>query len=155
MGETKLQKNIFTVMMCFGMVFGMTLYNIILHNGFSAEVLPLLLKEIWFVFLIAFLLDFFVVGPIAKKQVFRILKPDTNKIKIILCLASTMVVSMVLLMSVFGSVLMEGFTLNALKVYPKTVMLNFVAALPLNLLIVSPVVRTLFVKMFPPQTVNS
>nr|WP_319510469.1 DUF2798 domain-containing protein [uncultured Draconibacterium sp.] len=155
MGETKLQKNIFTVMMCFGMVFGMTLYNIILHNGFSAEVFPLLLKEIWFVFLIAFLLDFFVVGPIAKKQVFRILKPDTNKIKIILCLASSMVVSMVLLMSVFGAVFMEGFTLNALKIYPETVLLNFVAALPLNLLIVSPVVRTLFVKIFPPQIANS
>ncbi|WP_321371475.1 DUF2798 domain-containing protein [uncultured Draconibacterium sp.] len=155
MGETKLQKNIFTLMMCFGMVFGMTLYNIILHNGFSAGVFTLMFKEIWLVFIIAFLLDFFVVGPIAKKQVFRIVKPDTNKIKIILCLASTMVVSMVLLMSVFGSVLMEGFTLNALKIYPETVLLNFVAALPLNLLIVSPVVRTLFVKIFPPEVANS
>lgn len=155
MGETKLQKNIFTLLMCFGMVFGMTLYNIILHNGFSAGVFTLMFKEIWLVFIIAFLLDFFVVGPIAKKQVFRIVKPDTNKIKIILCLASTMVVSMVLLMSVFGSVLMEGFTLNALKIYPETVLLNFVAALPLNLLIVSPVVRTLFVKIFPPEVANS
>ena len=155
MGETKLQKNVFTVMMCLGMVFGMTLYNIILHNGFSAGVFTLLLKEIWLVFIVAFMLDFFVVGPIAKRQVFRILKPDTNKIKIILCLASSMVVSMVLLMSVFGAVFMEGFTLNALKIYPETVLLNFVAALPLNLLIVSPVVRTLFVKIFPPQIANS
>ncbi len=155
MGETRLQKNLFTVMMCFGMVFGMTLYNIILHNGFSAGVFTMLIKEIWLVFLIAFILDFFVVGPIAKKQVFRILKPDTKKIKVILCIAATMVVSMVLLMSVFGAVFTEGFTLNALKVYPKTVLLNFAAALPLNLLIVSPVVRTVFIKMFPPQAVNS
>ncbi|MDX8340891.1 DUF2798 domain-containing protein [Draconibacterium sp. IB214405] len=155
MGETKLQKNLFTVMMCFGMVFGMTLYNIILHNGFSAGVFTLLVKEIWLVFIVAFILDYFVVGPIAKKQVFSILKPETKKVIVILSLSTTMVVSMVLLMSIFGSVLTQGFTLNALKVYPKTVMLNFAAALPLNLLIVSPVVRMVFVKIFPPQTVNS
>nr|WP_319272817.1 DUF2798 domain-containing protein [uncultured Draconibacterium sp.] len=155
MGETKLQQNLFTVMMCLGMVFGMTLYNIILHNGFSGEVFGILFKEIWLVFIVAFILDLFVVGPIAKKQVFKLLKPGTNKIKIILCIASTMVVSMVLLMSIFGSVLMEGFTLNALKIYPQTVLLNFIFALPLNLLIVSPVVRTVFSKIFPPQIANS
>lgn len=155
MGETKFQRNAFTVMMCFGMVLGMTLYNIILHNGFSSNIFLLLIKEIWLVFLVAFVLDYFLVGPFAKKQVFSVLKPDTKKIVMILSISTTMVVSMVLLMSVFGSVLTEGFTMAAVQVYPKTVFLNFVAALPLNLLIVSPLVRLLFLKIFPEKLAES
>ncbi len=154
MGETKLQKQIFTIMMCLGMVFGMTAYNIILHNGFSGDVFKLLFKEIWLVFIVAFILDNFVVGPFAKKQVFARVKPDTKKIIIILSISSTMVVCMVFLMSVFGSILAEGFTLNAVKIYPKTVFLNFIAALPLNLIIVSPVMRTLFIKIFPQKIIS-
>ncbi len=34
MGETKFQKFIFTLMMCFGMVLGMTIYNMLLNEGF-------------------------------------------------------------------------------------------------------------------------
>ncbi len=155
MGETKLQKNIFTVMMCFVMVLGMTTYNIILHNGVSGDLFMQVLKEIWLVFAVAFVLDYFLVGPLAKKQVFKVLKPDTKKIIVILSISVTMVVSMVLLMSVFGAVFSQGFSLNAVKAYPKTVLLNFVAALPLNLLIVSPLVRVLFLKIFQAKTVNS
>ena len=154
MGETKLQKKVFTVLMCFGMVFGMTTYNIILHNGFTREVLNLLFKEIGFVFIIAFILDIFIVGPFAKKQVFSRLKPDTKKVVVILSISITMVVCMVLIMSVFGSVLAEGFSFKAVRIYPKTVLMNFIVALPLNLLIISPLVRVLFVKIFPHQTVN-
>ncbi len=153
MGETKLQKNIFTVMMCCGMVLGMTAYNIILHVGFSASVFRMLVKEIWLVFTVAFILDYFIVGPFAKKQVFSIVKPNTKKIIIILSISSTMVVCMVLLMSIFGSILSEGFSFNAVKIYPKTVLFNFIAALPLNLIVVSPLVRFLFLKIFPAKVV--
>lgn len=154
MGETKLQKKIFTLMMCLGMVLGMTTYNIILHVGFSIEVFKFLIKEVWVVFTIALILDLFLVGPLAKKLVFSILKPDVKKIKLILSISFTMVVSMVLLMSIFGSILMKGFTIDAIKIYPQTVSLNFIAALPLNMIIVSPLVRLLFVKMFPQKIVN-
>lgn len=154
MGETKLQKKAFTLMMCFGMVLGMTTYNIILHNGLTIDVFMLLLKEIGFVFIIAFVLDNFIVGPFAKKQVFSRVKPDTKTIVIILSISTTMVVCMVLLMSIFGSIVSEGFSFNAVKIYPKTVLLNFIVALPLNLLIVSPLVRALFIKIFPPKVVE-
>nr|WP_319401357.1 DUF2798 domain-containing protein [uncultured Carboxylicivirga sp.] len=155
MGETRKQKQVFTLMMCFGMVLGMTTYNIILHTGLNINVFSLLIKELGFVFIIAFLLDNFIVGPFAKKQVFSRVGPETKTIVVILSIATTMVVSMVLIMSVFGSIVSEGFTLNALKVYPKTVLLNLIAALPLNLLVVSPIVRGLFVKIFPPKVVKA
>ena len=149
MGKTRMQRKIFTIMMCFGMVFGMTAYNIILHDGFSHKVFNLIFKEIGFVFIIAFILDNFLVGPFAKKQVFSRVTPETKKMTIILSISLTMVGCMVLLMSVFGSILMEGFTLNAIRIYPRTVIMNFIAALPLNVFIVSPLVRTLFIRIFP------
>lgn len=154
MGETNFQRKIFTVMMCFGMVLGMTAYNIILHQGFSLQVFPLLVKQLWLVFIVAFILDFFVVGPFVKKQVFSRVTPKTKKVKIFLSIAISMVTSMVLLMSIFGSVFMEGFTIAALKIYPKNVFMNFIAALPLNLLIVAPLVRSIFPKIFPTSIVN-
>ncbi len=151
MGETNLQKRLFTVMMCFGMVFGMTVYNIILHNGLNGELFSILLHEIGIVFAIAFILDLFLVGPFAKKQVFSRVTPETKTIVVVLSISITMVVCMVLLMSVFGAIYTEGLSLNALKIYPKTVGLNFIAALPLNLLIVSPLVRFTHLKIFPPK----
>ena len=136
-------------MMCFGMVFGMTLYNIVLHEGWTSQVFSHLLDEMWLVFAIALILDLFLVGPLAKKFVFHILQPEAKTIIKIISIASTMVISMVLLMSIFGVIYTEGLTVNALKMYPKTVLLNFIAAYPLNLLIVSPVVRFLFARIFP------
>ena len=59
-----------------------------------------------------------------------------------------MVVGMVLCMSVYGSIVAVGFTSTALKIYPMVVLRNFVMALPLNLLVVSPTVRFLFGKIF-------
>lgn len=153
MGQTKLQKFIFTLMMCFGMVLGMTVYNMILNEGFHSDLLTNLLKEFWLGFAVALLLDIFIVGKLAKPIAFKIVKPtrETKQIKIILAISSCMVVGMVLFMSMFGAIVAAGFTVNALKLYPLCIIRNFVMALPLNLLIVSPLVRFSFNKMFPPQ----
>lgn len=151
MGETNMQKKVFTVLMCLGMVFGMTSYNIVLHHGFSVDFFNLFIKQIGVIFSIALVLDLFLVGPFAKKQVFSRVTPNTKKIVIILSISITMVVCMVLLMSVFGAIFTKGFSLNAIKIYPKTVLMNFIVALPLNLLMVSPLVRAIFIKIFPPK----
>ena len=47
MGETKFQKFIFTLMMCFGMVLGMTIYNMLLNEGFHSQFFNNLLKDFW------------------------------------------------------------------------------------------------------------
>ena len=150
MGQTKFQKFIFTLMMCFGMVLGMTIYNMILNEGFNAELFNNLLRDFWPGFFVALLLDIFIVGKIAKPIALKIVKPnkDTKQIKIILAISSCMVIGMVLFMSMYGAIVNVGFNSTALKIYPLCIARNFVMALPLNILIVSPLVRLLFGKIF-------
>lgn len=151
MGQTKLQKFIFTLMMCFCMVLGMTIYNMILNEGFHSNLLNNLLKDFGLGFIVALLLDIFIVGKLAKPIAFKILKPnkETKQVKIILAISSCMVIGMVLFMSMFGAIIAAGFNIDALKLYPLCILRNFVVALPLNLLIVSPIVRFSFTKIFP------
>ena len=59
-----------------------------------------------------------------------------------------MVVGMVLLMSMYGAIVAVGFNSTALKIYPLCIARNFIVALPLNLLIVSPLVRMSFNRLF-------
>lgn len=150
MGQTKLQKLTFTTMMCFGMVLGMTIYNMLLNEGFHSEFFNHLLKDFWLGFMVALLLDIFVVGKLAKPIAFKIVKPtsETKQIKIILAISCCMVVGMVLCMSMYGAILAVGFNTAALKLYPLCIIRNFIMALPLNLLIVSPLVRFSFGKIF-------
>jgi len=151
MGQTKLQKYIFTVMMCFGMVLGMTIYNMLLNEGFHNQFFSNLLNEFWLGFIVALLLDIFIVGKLAKPLALKIIKPDsqTKPIKIILAISSCMVIGMVLCMSMFGAIITIGFNTTALKLYPLFIVRNFIMALPLNLLVVSPLVRFSFGKLFP------
>ena len=150
MGETKFQKFIFTLMMCFGMVLGMTIYNMLLNEGFHPQFFNNLLKDFWLGFFVALLLDIFIIGKIAKPIAFKILKPTktTKEIKVILTISTCMVVGMVLLMSMYGAIVAVGFNSTALKIYPLCIARNFIVALPLNLLIVSPLVRMSFNKLF-------
>ena len=123
----------------------------ILNEGFHSNLLNNLLKDFWLGFIVALLLDIFIVGKLAKPLAFKIVKPtkETKQIKIILAISSCMVVGIVLFMSIFGAIVSSGFTIDALKLYPLCVLRNFIMALPLNLLIVSPIVRFIFNKMFP------
>ena len=86
------------------MVLGMSLYNLLLHNnlGFvplAAGLIP--------GFVVAFILDVFVVGVIAKKIAFRLPIKKENKLQLILTISSLMVLGIVTFMSLFG-VLIEG-----------------------------------------------
>lgn len=56
---------------------------------------------------------------------------------------------MVTLMSIFGSVMASGVSAEAVFGYPSVWIRNLIAALPLNLLIVSPLARALFMLLFP------
>lgn len=150
MGQTKLQKLTFTTMMCFGMVLGMTIYNMLLNEGFHSQFFNHLLKDFWLGFIVALLLDILVVGKLAKPIAFKIVKPtpETKQIKIILAISGCMVVGMVLCMSMYGAIVAVGFNTAALKLCPLCIIRNFIMALPLNLLVVSPLVRFSFGKIF-------
>jgi len=139
------------------MVLGMTIYNMLLGEGWSDQFIFHLLKDFWVGFFIALVLDIFVVAKLAKPIAFKIVKPNKNTkpIKIIIAISSCMVIGMVLCMSLYGAVIAMGFTHNALKLYPLVILRNFVVALPFNLLIVSPLVRFIFINAFPQKQLSS
>ena len=73
MPKTKFQEVIFTIIMVFFMVYAMICYNTALNIGeMKNEVFLSAFKELSFMGPIAFILDFFIIGHIAKKLAFKI-----------------------------------------------------------------------------------
>ncbi|MEK3990033.1 DUF2798 domain-containing protein [Robertmurraya sp. FSL R5-0851] len=62
-----------------------------------------------------------------------------------------MVSGMVLLMSLYGAIMNVGISAELPVAYVKGVGFNFIAALPLQLVIVGPVVRLTFTKIYPTE----
>lgn len=130
---------IFTCLMCGMMVLGMSIWNLIVSGQFSwAHVALGYLPG----FVVAFLLDVILVGPIAKKIALSIIMktPHHEKrwVKIV-GISGSMVLGMVTCMSFYG-IVMSGQELTV-STYVRTWLTNFVAAVPLNFLIVGPISR--------------
>ncbi len=103
MPANKKESLIFGVMMCFGMVCVMSIYNAII-NGAIQDFSLMTVFEMVIGFMVALLLDLLLVGPLAKKIAFRMPFDKTKKIYVILAMSTCMVIGMVLCMSVFGLV---------------------------------------------------
>ncbi|WP_413374891.1 hypothetical protein [Alkalihalobacillus sp. 1P02AB] len=151
MPTTKKESLYFGLMMCFGMVIGMTVYNLFLNDligiiSFQGIIIQLLIG-----FIFAFLLESFIVGPITHKIVSSILYDRNHKLLMVLFTSIIMVTGMVTFMSLYG--LGTFYYYNGLgdasffQHYKVIVFQNFIFALPLQLIIVGPIVRFLFVKM--------
>ena len=79
MPKNKFQEVIFTIMMVFVMVYAMICYNISLNmGGMSNYFFLAAFHELIIMGPIAFILDFFLVGPIAKKKAFMIVNPQKD-----------------------------------------------------------------------------
>lgn len=148
---TKKENVYFGLMMCMGMVIMMTTYNLFTNGLIGKISFMAILLQLVLGFVIAFLLESFVVGPIAKKIVFSLLRNKPSKILMIVMMAFCMVIGMVTFMSMYG--LASSYYANGLGgesllgSYFSIFLKNFVFALPLQLLIVGPTVRFLFGKI--------
>ena len=149
MPTTKRESLIFTLIMCFFMVLTMSIYNIWLQTwewGWSTLWKALLGLPIGYV--VAFILDWFLVAKIAKGVAFKyILKPEDHQLKVIFVVSLCMVVPMVILMSGYGSIQTSIQTWNWSQFFDfwmKSIPMNFILALPYQILISGPIVRTLF-----------
>lgn len=157
MPTTKKENLIFGMMMCSGMVMFMTLYNLFTHGLLGTLSLTEIIIQLIQIFIIASLVELFIVGPVAKKIAFSLPFDKSNKVLVIVFLAIFMVSGMVLCMSLYGlgtayfSHSLIGESL--LKNYLSLVFKNFIFAFPLQLLIVGPLVRFLFVKMVKQKSV--
>ncbi|WP_160723043.1 DUF2798 domain-containing protein [Bacillus sp. USDA818B3_A] len=151
MPTTKKESIIFGTMMCFGMVVVMTVYNLYINGLFGKLALGEIIIEGIIGFIIALLLDLFIVGPAAKKVAFLLPFDKSKKVNVILSISFCMIVGMVLFMSLYGfttAVLTNGFPSESILLsYLTIVWKNFIFAFPLQLLIMGPVVRFLFMSL--------
>ena len=76
MPKNKVQDAVFTAIMAIIMVYGMIVYNVALNTGgVTSETFLLALHELPIMAPIAFILEFFVVGKLAKRLAFSFMKP--------------------------------------------------------------------------------
>ena len=138
MPTNKKEGIIFTVMMCSLMVIGMSAYNLWVHN--SLDIIEL---AIGFIpgFIVAFVLDVFIVGVVAKKLAFKLPINKNSKFQLIITKSALMVIGMVTFMSVFGLIMNGNISDITFSDYLQAWKTNIVMALPLQLLIVGPVSR--------------
>lgn len=149
MPKTKLESVIFTAVTAWIMVYGMTLYNLVLATGsFTNGTFLLALKEMWLEYVIIALCAYFISSPAAKKLAFRVVRPGDRPIAIILTIQVFTVVCQVALASILAVWHGWGFTVHFAPNYLLSYCRNFLMALPLQLLVAGPVARGLFRKIF-------
>ena len=77
MPKNKFQDVVFTLIMATVMVYGMVVYNVALNMGeVTGQTFLAAIHELPIMVPIAFLLEFFVVGKIAGKLAFFVMRPD-------------------------------------------------------------------------------
>ncbi|WP_186673654.1 DUF2798 domain-containing protein [Sporosarcina sp. BP05] len=153
MPSNKKEGIIFGLFMCFGMVLIMSVYNTALH-GFSSYTVGSAVIQFVITFIVAFIVESFV-EPKARKMAFSLPYDKSKEINFIVAIAFCMVPIMVLIMSVYGLILtalMTEIEGSIFTTYLKIVGLNFIVALPSQLLIVGPISRRLLVKYIKPST---
>ena len=138
MPRNKKEGIIFGVTMCFLMVCGMSAYNLALVGKlnfakFAVGLIP--------GFIVAFFFDTVIVGPVAKKIAFKLPINKNSKLQIILAISLLMITGMVTFMSVFGLLMRPELPENIIHAYFTAWGMNFIAALPLQLLLVGPISR--------------
>lgn len=158
MPQNKRESLIYTIMMCFIMVLWMSVYNVSLHTGGFTQGS---IQAAWIGFPIAFIFaiccDIFFVSKIAKHIAFTyFVKPSSSSIQKVIAVSCCMVIPMVFIMSLYGALeacISTGTWNNILFIWLMNIPMNFIMALPLQLLIAGPVVRVIFRKAFPIGTV--
>lgn len=149
MPTTKKESLQFGIMMCFGMVVVMTVYNLMINGLIGVVSGKVILIEFILGFIIALLLDLIIVGPAAKKVALSLPFDKSKKVYVILSISFCMVIGMVLFMSLYGlgtAYYSNGFTSGSLLTnYWSIVVKNFIFAFPLQLLVMGPLVRYLFI----------
>ena len=145
------QEILFTIMMVFVMVYAMICYNIALAmGGLSNSVFLLAFHELPIMAPIAFVIDFFIVGPLAKKITFSKFNPEqTNPVFIILSISICSVWLMCPLMSLAATILFKGgFQKEMISIWLQTTAFNYPMAAFWQLLFAGPLVRAIFGLMF-------
>ena len=131
MPKNLFQEIIFTIIMVIEMVYAMICYNIALSTGgMSNFVFLAAFKELAVMGPIAFVLDFFLVGKIAKAKAFKMVDVrKDNPFHLVIAIAAVSVIFMCPLMSLAATLLFKDAGGEFVAVWLQTTALNIPMAL--------------------------
>ena len=145
MPKNKLQEIILTILMVFVMVYAMVCYT----GGMSNAVFLAAFRELPIMMPIAFILDFFLVGNLAKKAAFRMVDVKTERpFHLILAISAVSVAWMCPLMSLAATILFQHPGKQIVSMWLQTTVFNFPMALCWQLFFAGPLVRFVFGRIF-------
>ena len=153
MPRTKFQNIVFTAIMAFFMVFGMTVYSIVVQTGeLTYGTLLAAITEMWIEYVIVFLIVLLFMSKLAAKIAFRFMDPHTDKpMFITLAVQTCMVMLMVPTMTLIVNFIHNGFTADWLPRW----LTQWARCLPMaffwQILYAGPVVRLIFRTIFRKQ----
>ena len=150
MPKNKFQDVVFTFLMASVMVYGMVVYNLTLNTGTVTEaVFVSAFRELPVMIPAAFVLEFFIVGKIAKKLAFKVMRPDDRPQFITYAVSICICCIMCPVMSLIATILFKQAGSEIISVWLQTTFMNFPVAFFWQLCYCGPFVRFLFGKMFP------
>ena len=143
MPKNKLQDAVFTLIMATVMVYGMIVYNVALNmGGISGETFLAALHEMPIMVPVGFVLEFFVVGKLAGKLAFTVMRPDDRPQFITYAISICICCIMCPIMSLIATLLFKET--KSFGVWVQTWGMNFPMAILYQLFYCGPFVRLLF-----------
>ena len=147
MPKNKFQDVVFTAIMATIMVYGMIVYNVALNTGgVTGNTFLLALHEMPIMVPIAFILEFFVVGKIAKKLAFTVMRPDDRPQFITYAISICICCIMCPVMSLMATILFKDT--KTFGTFIQTWGMNFRMAILYQMFYCGPFVRLIFRKIF-------
>ena len=151
MPETKFQDFVYTIIMAFLMVYVMVCYNISIHTGgLSNFVFIEAFKELPFMWIVAIILEFFLISKVAHKLTFKVLDPKKTPSIIISYGISIVIVSfMCPIMSLIATIFINKPSLDIfISSWLQSMVLSFPMAMCFQLFYAGPFVRFIFNLIF-------
>ncbi len=146
MPKTKFQDVVFTIIMATIMVYGMVIYNVALNTGsVTGATFVSALHELPIMVPIAFVLEFFIVGKIARRLAFTVMKPDDRPQFITYAISICICCIMCPTMSLIATIL---FKEPSFGTWIQTWAMNFPMAMLYQMFYCGPLVRFIFRHLF-------
>ena len=147
MPKNKFQDVVFTAIMATVMVYGMIVYNVALNmGGVSGETFLAAFHEMPIMVPIAFVLEFFVVGKIARGLAFQVMIPQDRPQVITYAISICICCIMCPIMSLIATLLFKET--KTFGTFIQTWAMNFPMALLYQLFYCGPLVRLIFRTIF-------
>ncbi len=147
MPKNKFEDVIFTLLMSGLMVFGMVVYNVALNTGeVTGATFLAAAKELPIMWPVAFILEFFIVGKLARKLAFSFMKPTDRPQFITFAVSICICCIMCPSMSLISTLLFQDNP--TLGLWLKAFVLNFPMAVCYQLFYCGPFVRLIFRLLF-------